>query len=427
MYQYFSLQKSCFLYFCAEMIKKIIQLCHFPVKILLIGIMFSINICANSTGNDTLTMDISDSVVFSHNDSLKSVGKNGFVKKIINYFRDSNKQKQNKKIDFGVLPGPHYSATTGLGLGIIGTATYSTDRADSLLPRSNASIYTDMTTGGFFLIGLKGNHIFPRERFRLDYKLNLSTFTTSFWGIGYAQADMDENETNYRRNRITALARFMVKLAPNTYFGPLVNYRFYQARDVEEEKKYLWYGESLSLSAYTIGASFTYDSRDFMLNASKGIFLQIDQTFTPRFLGNGDHAFSTTEITLSGYQKVWKGGILAGELHGQFNYGNTPWCLLSEIGSNDRMRGYYEGRYRDKNLVEGQIELRQHIKGRNGVVAWGALANVFDDFKNAAMRKTLPNAGVGYRWEFKKGINVRIDYGLTRNGGGFIFSLNEAF
>ena len=42
-------------------------------------------------------------------------------------------------------------------------------------------------------------------------------------------------------------------------------------------------------------------------------------------------------------------------------------------------------------------------------------------------RQTLPNGGIGYRWEFKKGINVRLDYGLSKNGGGFIFSLNEAF
>ena len=46
---------------------------------------------------------------------------------------------------------------------------------------------------------------------------------------------------------------------------------------------------------------------------------------------------------------------------------------------------------------------------------------------NAFANLTLPNGGIGYRWEFKKGINVRLDYGLSKNGGGFIFSLNEAF
>ena len=36
--------------------------------------------------------------------------------------------------------------------------------------------------------------------------------------------------------------------------------------------------------------------------------------------------------------------------------------------------------------------------------------------------------GIGYRWEFKKNVNVRLDYGFGKNGqSGFIFNINEAF
>lgn len=389
--------------------------------------MFSLYAQADVTHECTDTTGIDSAKVAWVNDSVPAKAHNGIFKKIVNYFRDSNKQRPNKKIDFGFIPGPNYSATTGLGLGLLGTATYSADHTDPTLPRSNASVYSNMTTAGFFMVGLRGNHIFPHESFQLDYKVNLSTFSTSYWGMGYANADNDDNETDYRRNRINAMARFMVKLAPNTYIGPFVNYRVTQASDVNEDFSYLWQGQDKTIHTYTAGLSFTYDSRDFMLNASKGVFVQIDQTFTPRCFGNGKYNFSTTEATFATYGKLWKGAILAGELHGQFNYGHIPWSQLATVGSNDRMRGYYEGRYNDKNVIEGQVELRQHIKGRNGVVAWVALANAFPDFKNIAWRYTLPNAGVGYRWEFKKRINIRVDYGFTRNGGGFIFNINEAF
>lgn len=389
--------------------------------------MFSLYAQADVTHECTDTTGIDSAKVAWVNDSVPAKAHNGIFKKIVNYFRDSNKQKPNKKIDFGFIPGPNYSATTGLGLGLLGTATYSADHTDPTLPRSNASVYSNMTTAGFFVVGLRGNHIFPHESFQLDYKVNLSTFSTSYWGMGYANADNDDNETDYRRNRINAMARFMVRLAPNTYIGPFVNYRVTQASDVNEDFSYLWQGQDKTIHTYTAGLSFTYDSRDFMLNASKGVFVQIDQTFTPRCFGNGKYNFSTTEATFATYGKLWKGAILAGELHGQFNYGHIPWSQLATVGSNDRMRGYYEGRYNDKNVIEGQVELRQHIKGRNGVVAWVALANAFPNFKNIAWRYTLPNAGVGYRWEFKKRINIRVDYGFTRNGGGFIFNINEAF
>lgn len=384
------------------------------------------NNATSIVGNDSLP--IKQEVTAYANDSIGEKGeRKGLVKRVLNYFRESNKPKKSKRVDFGFIPGPNYSSTTGLGLGLLGTATYSADPSDSTLARSNASVYSNFTTGGFFLVGLRGNHIFPHDRFRLDYKLNLSTFTTSFWGIGYANADIDANKTDYRRNRINAMARFMVKLTNNTYLGPLINYQVNQARGVDQTYSYLWQGQNKTIHTYTAGLSFTYDSRDFMLNATKGMFLQIDQTFTPRFFGNKGHGYSTTEATFSAYKKAWKGAVIAGELHGMFNYGHTPWTMLAQVGSNDRMRGYYEGRYRDNNVIEGQLELRQHIKGRSGVVAWVALANAFNNFDNIAWRRTLPNGGVGYRWEFKKRINIRIDYGFTRNGGGLIFNINEAF
>lgn len=44
------------------------------------------------------------------------------------------------------------------------------------------------------------------------------------------------------------------------------------------------------------------------------------------------------------------------------------------------------------------------------------------------MSRVLPNFGVGYRWEFKKDVNVRLDYGFGKSGqSGFIFNINEAF
>lgn len=400
----------------------------------LYSLFFSTNLFAMNERVDTeVPAPITDSDNFVANsdsivaDSTIYQRPKGLWKKVLYYFRESNKQKPNKKIDFGFVPGPNYSSTTGLGLGFLGTATYSTDRSDPTLQRSNASIYSNMTTKGFFMVGLRGNHIFPHEKFQLDYKVNLSTFSNEYRGIGYVNADNDDNKTDYRRNRINAMARFMIKLAPKTFIGPFVNYRVVQARNIKDEYAYLWQGQSKTARAYTAGVSFTYDSRDFMLNASRGVFLQIDQTFTPRCFGNGDYNFSSTEATFATYDKLWKGAILAGELHGLFNYGHTPWAFMAEVGTNDRMRGYYAGRYNDKNLIEGQIELRQHIKGRSGVVAWVALANAFADFDHIAWRRTLPNAGVGYRWEFKKRINIRIDYGFTRNGGGLIFNINEAF
>lgn len=91
------------------------------------------------------------------------------------------------------------------------------------------------------------------------------------------------------------------------------------------------------------------------------------------------------------------------------------------------MRGYYEGQYRDKNLIETQLELRQKIWRRIGATAWVGAGNVFQSFHKFDFAKTLPNYGFGLRWEFKKRMNVRIDYGFGKGQTGFIFGINEAF
>lgn len=349
----------------------------------------------------------------------------GLVRRVIDYFLNSDRHA-GRKFDFGVLPGPHFSSTVGLGLGVVATGLYSLDSSDSTLQKSNVTLYGDITTKGFMMVGLKGNNIFKRERYRLDYRLYMYTFPTQFWGIGFDNGNNDDNETDYRRIKLEAMARFMFKVAPNTYVGPIASYQYVQARDIDVNGLSLYEGQDLTLHSQTVGVSFTYDSRDFILNAYKGWFVQLDQTFTPRFLGN-DYCFSTTEFTTSTYAQVWKGGVLAGEWHSRFIYGNPAWCMLSEAGSTSRMRGYYEGRYRDKNIMEAQIELRQHVWKRNGVAVWVGAGQVFPSFSALRWGKVLPNAGFGYRWEFKHRVNVRVDYGFTRDGGGFMFNINEAF
>ncbi len=356
-------------------------------------------------------------------DSVKA--KTNVIGKIVDYFRDSNKPT-DKKFDFGVLPGPHYSSTVGFGLGVVATGLYSMERSDTLLPKSNVSLFGDVTTKGFLLIGLRGNNIFPKERYRLDYRLYVYTFPTLFYGVGYGQGNDDANESDYRRMKFDAMLRFMFRVVPNVYVGPTLNFQFVRATEMSAVGDALLGDQRRTVHALSPGVSFVYDSRDFILNAHRGWFMQLDQTFTPKGLGN-TYGFSTTDFTASTYIPTWKGCTLAMEVHSRFNYGDVPWCMMAEAGNVNRMRGYYEGRYRDRNIVEGQLEFRQQITRRHGAVVWAGTAQVFPEAAALRWNRFLPNWGIGYRWAFKQGINVRLDYGFTRNGGGFLFNINEAF
>lgn len=114
-------------------------------------------------------------------------------------------------------------------------------------------------------------------------------------------------------------------------------------------------------------------------------------------------------------------------MQGVLNNGDVSWNMMAQTGSSYQMRGYYKGQYRDKNLIQSQIELRQRIYKRSGAVVWAGAGNVFPKFSAFDWSETLPTFGIGYRWEFKDRVNVRLDYGIGKGQTAFYFNINEAF
>ncbi len=300
---------------------------------------------------------------------------------------------------------------------------YRCHGVDSLLPKSNVSLYLKATTSLFFQLGVEGTNIFRGDR-RLHYDVNFSSVKSKFWGIGYDMNVDDANESNYKYLASSATADFTWKLADGLYLGPRVDFEYVNGRKFG--KPWLWDGEDKRTFNFGVGFTVIYDTRDDLNNAYRGVYMRFNQQFNPRFMLNRN-AFSMSELTFSAYRQLWKGAVLAGDFHTRLTYGNTPWGLLSTFGGSDDMRGYYEGRYRDKCVITGCVELRQHVWRRNGLVAWVGAGTVFDRFESLRWRKVLPNYGIGYRWEFKHRVNVRLDLGFGRHCKGFIFSINEAF
>ncbi len=354
-------------------------------------------------------------------------GKRNFFQKIIDYFGKANQERNDKAFDISFIGGPHYSSEEGFGIGVAGSGRYKAGdnwQTDSITPWSNVTLKLDVTTGQMYKIGVEGFHIFPGDRFRLDYDVYFYSFADKYWGIGYEMNRLDDNETKYKRLQSQAKLDFVFKLAPGVFLGPASMFSYINARDFSKPEII----EGQSLRTFTTGLGFTFkiDTRDIPTGAQSGVYVKFDQLFNPRFLAN-KYAFSSTEITASTYFKAWKGGIIAPMLHGRFTYGNTPWGLMSTFGGSHNMRGYYEGRYRDKSVIDATVELRQHVWRRNGLVFWLGAGTIFPKFSAMRFDKILPNYGLGYRWEFKKGVNVRLDIGFGRHEKGINFSLNEAF
>ena len=351
--------------------------------------------------------------------------KKSLLTRFLDYFNDANKNKEHKKFDFSIIGGPHYSTDTKLGIGLVAAGLYRANANDTLLPPSNVSLFGDVSTVGFYMLGIRGTHIFPQDKYRADYTIYFYSFPCKFWGMGYDMGDDDSNKSDMKRWQARFKASFLFHMGDNLYLGPMVSYDYVIGRRIERPELL----NGMDQHTWNIGAGFSavYDTRDVLTYPHRGFYINLSQCFRPRFMGN-DYAFSTTELQVDAYQRVWKGAILAEDFRTILNFGNPSWGMMALLGNSNSMRGYYEGRYRDKHKMEAQVELRQHIWKRNSLTTWVGAGTVFHKFSEMRSRHILPNFGIGYRWEFKKNVNVRLDYGFGKAGQtGFLFSINEAF
>lgn len=366
-----------------------------------------------------------DSVAIAEADTL--VAKKGnLFERIVDYFGETNKEHKDKAFDVSFIGGPHYSNEKKFGIGLLAAGIYSAHRGDTLTPPSNISLYADVSTSGFYSVGLRGTTRFKEDRLRVNVQAYFQSMPDKFWGIGYGEDSDDGNETSYKRLMSECKVDALVRIVPGLYLGPLMELSYIKGSTDHDEMLYLWHGEEMRTFSYAIGAKVSLDTRDNLTAPTRGVNVSLVQRYYGKWMAN-TYPFSSTELTASLYVPAWRDCTLAMQYHTLLTYGDTPWGMLASMGGSYTMRGYYEGRYRDKGEMDCTLELRQRVYRRVGVVAWGGVGSVFPRLSRMELKHLLPNYGIGFRWEFKKNVNVRLDMGFGKGERGFVFNINEAF
>ena len=92
------------------------------------------------------------------------------------------------------------------------------------------------------------------------------------------------------------------------------------------------------------------------------------------------------------------------------------------------MRGYYEGRYRDKDMIAFQMEYRLPVWWRFGLVGFVGFGGVADKIKKFKLKKFKYSIGWGIRYLLIRNekINVRLDFGYGESSSGTYITIGEA-
>ena len=328
-----------------------------------------------------------------------------------------------------VLPLVSRSIETNWAFGVAGSATFHIKSGGENTRTSNLQALTLYTLRHQFIAAINGSIYFPGEQFILNQQISYSFFPDEFWGLGKNTPDSNKEHYSYKQFYVYLHPQYRV--GKNMFVGLL--YEYQRVMDVQYTAGGLFDKENIAgREGYHIsglGSSFTYDTRNNAFAPDKGMLMQFSFNHFDHIFASG-YEYTNFVLDFRKFMRLYKNQVLALQANAFFNIGTVPIRSLASLGGANSMRGYYDGRFRDKNKAVIQAEYRVPLFWRIGVVAFGDIGNVSDHVGGLDLSDLKYTYGAGLRFALDKveRLNLRFDYGATTHfGHGFYLQLGEAF
>jgi hypothetical protein len=330
-----------------------------------------------------------------------------------------------KNLRFIGNPIVQNSPETGLKMGVAGNYLFK-NGSDSLTRSSNAYLQIAYTTKSQFIFEPIWNVFSPGEKYIFRGRAGYLNFTDQFWGIGPDAEQVNSIDLSYQRFYLQS--KVLRKVYRNWFAGGALRYsKLYALK---------WSGESPNVEGNSgstvagLGPNLQADFRDNPFSPQRGWYFDVYYAAFGKFAG-GTHRFDEFQADVRYYRPLKQPyQVLAFQLFGLFTQGNIPFRELPRLGSSFLMRGYFEGRFRDRNYLAGQVELRQPIYKWLHASAFLALAEVAPSIDEFSLMRVKSTAGLGLRvlLNKKETVFARFDVAVNNEGGlGVYIRINDAF
>jgi len=323
-----------------------------------------------------------------------------------------------------------YAPETSWELGVSSLYVYSANRdlSNRLSEIKAFTFYTLENQHGFWL----DHALYTDENKWFFYgRARYQSFPLFYYGIGRETpsehiALIDGEYTLFRE-------RLLRETFPSLYFGLELDYQgLNRVNYIDTEPDFeLPKVGAMGSNNLGIGLGLLYNNIHNAMNPRQGLYSEW-AFMNYNAAAGSDFNMTTYIIDNRIYRPVKENTVFATQLYGQFTSGNPPFNMLSLMGGESLMRGYYLGRYRDKNLVAGQVEYRIlpfAFSKRWGASVFLAVGQVYGDDYGFNWDLFLPTGGAGIRYLIfpEKDIYTRIDVSFTEEGRGVYFFIGEAF
>ena len=344
------------------------------------------------------------------------------------------------KIHIGAFPAAGYTLQTGFAGVVSANAAFFTTAHNhdsenistvltSIAYTANSQIIFPIQT---FIWGKDNNILFISDWRFLKYP-------STTYGLGGHTHISDGYDLDY--SYIKLHQAILWRVYKKIYAGVGYDYdHFWNIREIllpgRSKTDFENYGFSPKETASGISLNFVYDTRRNPINPLNGMYANI--IFRPKFefLGSTNN-WQSLLIEWRGYKQVPanSNNVFALWSYNWFTVsGKPPYLLLPSTGwdmYSNTGRGYIQGRFRGKNMLDEEAEYRFQIT-RNGLLGAVLFANAqsFSDIGTGRYETIAPGAGIGIRVKLNKfsRTNLALDYGWGNEGSkGFFVNLGEVF
>ncbi|MGB5508440.1 BamA/TamA family outer membrane protein [Robiginitalea sp.] len=321
------------------------------------------------------------------------------------------------------------------GFGGLGLYFFRLDRKDEISPPSLVTFYAIYSTNNSYIFTPIGRFFWNEDKNRATVGFGTMRINNDFI---YDELGNDLRLA-YSEIRNFLTLEYSRKIIGEFYVGVLylgtkTKYTFDQASDEVNDFTEEFFRQNGIEDNFvsSIGLNLSFDNRDYPYYPTRGFTFSIRPKLNAGWLGS-ENDYVDTDYNFAYYFRLKENMILAANISGGIAWGDVPFDGYQIYGVRNSLRGYEAGKYKGRNMIASQAELRWRFYNKWGAVAFAGTGSIWGNDSGGEEefeRKWLPSAGLGLRYMVSKAkkINIRLDYALGVDGNqGLYFGVMEAF
>jgi hypothetical protein len=329
-----------------------------------------------------------------------------------------------------IAPIPFKNTQVGWGLALMLGAIHRFEPDTTIKPSTGAlgGFYTENKSWGLMAMEMAR---FAGDKWRARGVLSHMDVRYDFYGIG-EDAGQEGRALGVQQVMNIGFGSVLRRVTPGFYAGASILWMetTVELRDTTGLALRPDPGDLPRTQLFAPGLQAELDTRNDDYWPASGSLAKLKAYFFTEALG-GSREFQRYVASWSWYTTVRDArSVLATNVNAAASAGDAPFYALPAVGTGrDGLRGYTQGRYRDRVMATAQAELRRRVSGRFGATMFGGFAQVAPSAGDLFDARVLPAGGLGVRYQLTRQyrMNMRFDYAWGRDGGLLYFAVGEGF